>query len=140
MTDPGKRTSDELAEDRTGLAEQRTQLAAMRTGMAADRTLMGWVRTGMSMITFGFTVYKLLAEAQQRGLILPRETTPRNLGLFLVGAGTISMILGKVEYWHALAQLKHLHRFRIWRPSFIIALLMSLAGLVLFFGIMQRVF
>ena len=138
MADPVKHTSEELAEERTELAEERTQLAALRTGMAADRTLMGWVRTGMSMITFGFTVYKLLQEAQERGLTLPRETTPRNLGLFLIGVGTLSMILGKIEYWHTLEQLKQLHKFRIWRPSFIIALVMSLAGLVLFFGIFQR--
>jgi putative membrane protein len=133
VTVPEKHSSNELAED-------RTQLAAMRTGMAADRTLMGWVRTGMSMITFGFTVYKLLQEAQERGMVLPRETTPRNVGLFLIAVGTLSMILGKVEYWHTLLELKRFHPFRIWRPSFIIALLMSLAGLVLFLGIVSRAF
>jgi putative membrane protein len=133
VTDPEKHSSNELAED-------RTQLAAMRTGMAADRTLMGWVRTGMSMITFGFTVYKLLQEAQERGMALPRETTPRNVGLFLIAVGTFSMILGKVEYWHTLRELERFHPFRIWRPSFIIALVMSLAGLVLFLGIVSRVF
>lgn len=133
MTDPDKQSSNDLA-------EERTELAAMRTGMAADRTLMGWVRTGMSMITFGFTVYKLLQEAQERGLELPKETTPRNLGLFLIGMGTLSMILGKIEYWHSLKQLGPHHPFRVWRPSFLIAFLMSLAGLVLFLGIIERVF
>lgn len=121
------------------LAEERTRLAATRTVMAADRTLMAWVRTGMSMITFGFTVYKLLAEAQARGMVLPRETTPRNLGLFLIGVGTISMIMGKIEYWSTLKGMGQFHPFRIWRPSFIMAVVMSVAGLVLFFGVLVRI-
>ena len=121
------------------LAEERTSLATLRTGMAADRTLMGWVRTGMSMITFGFTLYKLLSEAQQRGLVLPRETTPRNVGLFLIAAGTLSTILGKIEYWHTLRQLGTKYPFKFYRPAFLIALLMSIAGLLLFLGIIERI-
>jgi len=120
------------------LAEERTSLATLRTGMAADRTLMGWVRTGMSMITFGFTIYKLLTEAQQRGLVLPRESTPRNVGLFLIAVGTLSTLLGKIEYWHTLRQLGTKYPFKLYRPSFLIALLMTLAGLLLFVGILQR--
>jgi len=38
--------------------------------MAADRSLMAWVRTGLSMISFGFTVYKLLQAAQANGAVL----------------------------------------------------------------------
>lgn len=121
------------------LAEERTRLAGIRTVMAADRTLMGWVRTGMSMITFGFTVYKLLNEVKASGIALPRETTPRNLGLFLIAVGTIAMILGKMEYWQTLRGLEIGKPLHVWRPSFIMALVMSLAGLVLFFGILWRV-
>ena len=83
--DPEKHSSNELAED-------RTRLAAVRTRMAADRTLMGWVRTGMSMITFGFTLYKVLQSLQDDGMALRTDQTPRNLGLFLVAVGTLSMI------------------------------------------------
>jgi len=121
------------------LAEERTRLAGVRTVMAADRTLMGWVRTGMSMITFGFTVYKLLNEVAEKGGALPRETTPRNLGLFLIAVGTISMVLGKIEYWQTLNSLGAERPGRFWRPSLIMALVMSVAGVVLFFGILVRV-
>ena len=125
------RTANEMAAERTGLA-------SLRTGLAADRTLMGWVRTGMSMITFGFTVYKLLSEAQERGMVLPRETTPRNVGLFLIAAGTFATIMGKIEYAHTLRQLGATYPFKLYRPSFIMALVISLSGLVLFLGIVSQ--
>jgi putative membrane protein len=121
------------------LVEERTRLAGTRTVMAADRTLMGWVRTGMSMITFGFTVYKLLNEVKASGVVLPNDNTPRNLGLFLIGVGTLSMIVGKIEYWQTVGGLDTGRPIRIWRPSFIMALVMSVAGLGLFFGILVRV-
>ena len=72
------------------------------------------------------------------GGVLPRESTPRNLGLFLIAAGTLSMIMGKVEYWHTLKSLDVGRPLSIWRPSFIMALVMSVAGLVLFFGILMQ--
>ena len=120
------------------LAEDRTHMAAVRTGMAADRTLMGWVRTGMSMITFGFTIYKILQEVQETTASLPRESTPRNVGLILIGVGTLSMIMGKIEYWHTLKELSQFIPFKIWRPSFIMALVMSFLGSLLFLGILIR--
>ncbi len=49
------------------LATQRTNLAVKRTLMGADRTLMAWVRTALSMISFGFTIYKVLQGFQEHG-------------------------------------------------------------------------
>ena len=129
--DSEKHSSNELAED-------RTRLAAVRTRMAADRTLMGWVRTGMSMITFGFTLYKVLQSLQEDGMALRTDQTPRNLGLFLVAVGTLSMIFGKIEYWSTLDSMREHHPFRLFRPSFVMALLLSLLGLALFVGILRR--
>ena len=40
-------------------------LALDRTRLAAERTLMGWVRTSFSMMTFGFTIYKVVQEIGQ---------------------------------------------------------------------------
>ena len=131
-----------MAEARTAneLAEERTDLAGRRTLMAADRTLMAWIRTALSMISFGFTIYKLLEGFQSGGVALPHQHTPRNVGLFLTGLGTLSMAMGTVEYWQALRDLAHSVTVRIWRPAFVIALIMSATGLVLFFGIVTRLF
>ncbi len=132
MAAPEQKTPNELAEERTGLA-------AKRTVMAADRTLMAWVRTGLSMTSFGFTIYRLLQAFQSAGSILPNEHSPRRIGLFLTGMGTISVVIGTIEYWATLRDLKGEYHVGIWRPAFIMALLMSLLGLFLFVSIFIKV-
>jgi putative membrane protein len=120
------------------LAAERTHLAARRTLMAADRSLMAWIRTALSMISFGFTIYKLLQGFVASGAQLARANSPREMGLFLTGLGTIAMVMGTIEYWQTLKELRRLEHFRLWRPSFAIALIMSATGLFLFVGIIRR--
>ncbi len=119
------------------LAELRTDLAATRTLMAADRTLMAWVRTALSMFSFGFTIYKILQAFQGAGQ-LPQGYTPRSAGLLLIGLGTFAMVMGTIEYWGTLREVHHVQSFRIARPALIMALVMSVLGLFLFFGIVVR--
>jgi inner membrane protein YidH len=127
------------------LAEQRTDLAIHRTVMAADRSLMAWIRTGLSLMSFGFTIYKILQEAakllQERGDAL-RDHSPRNVGLFLTALGTIAIVIGTIEYWQTQKDLHHElnqeMRFVVWRPAFVIALIMSAAGLVMFLSIISK--
>ena len=45
------------------MAFERTELAVERTVMAANRTLQAWIRTALSLISFGFTIYKILLSA-----------------------------------------------------------------------------
>lgn len=122
------------------LAEERTDLAISRTLMGADRTLMAWIRTALSLYGFGFTIYKLLEALKKSGALLPREQTPRNIGLFLTGMGTFAMVLGVIEYWLALKELHLLKEFRLARPTLIMGMLMSAMGLFLFFAIITRLF
>jgi len=122
------------------LAQERTDLAAIRTMMAADRTLMAWIRTAFSLISFGFTIYKILQAFQQTGGELPREHTPRNIGMFLTAMGTVAMVMGTIEYWHTLKEMRLLSHFSLARPALIMALLMSVGGLVMFFSIITRLF
>jgi putative membrane protein len=126
------RTANELAEDRTKLAVQRTV-------MAADRSLMAWIRTGLSMISFGFTIYRVLEAFQASGEILPRVNTPRNIGLFLTGLGTAALLAGTIEYFQTLKDMHVLHAQRIFRPAFIMALLMAAMGVFMFVSIYGRV-
>ena len=133
MTPQAPPSANELAEVRTNLAEKRTL-------MAADRTLMAWVRTSLSLLGFGFTIYKILQEFQKAGVALPQEHTPRNVGLFLSAMGTVAMVMGTIEYWQVLKELSMMHHFRRARPALIMAVLMSVTGLVLFFSIITRIF
>jgi putative membrane protein len=115
-------------------------LPVMNTLMAADRTLMSWTRTSLSLLSFGFTIYKILEGFQDAGgKFVVRTDVPRNAGLFLTGMGTLAMVMGTIEYWQTL---KVLHQPRIFgrpRSPLIMALIMSVAGILLFFSITARV-
>jgi putative membrane protein len=128
----GTKNSNELAED-------RTELAIKRTLMGADRTLMAWVRTALSMISFGFTIYKVMQGFQESSEhIIGQRYEPRTVGLFLVGLGTLSMVLGTIEYWQSFKDLGRLEEIKFWRPSFIMAMFISVAGVSVFLSIIMR--
>jgi len=75
-----------------------TDLAVTRTVMAADRSMMAWVRTGLSLLTFGFTIYKFLDYAREELIATGKEVTdfssPKFIGLFLIGLGILSLLMG----------------------------------------------
>ncbi len=98
---------------------------------------MAWTRTALSMISFGFTIYKVLEALMTQGSV-HRPELPRDAGLFLTGLGTLAMLMGVIEYWlhiKTLQQLKHMHVFQ---PSFVMALIMSVVGISIFFGIVFK--
>ena len=115
-------------------------LGTMRTILAADRTLMAWIRTSFTLLGFGFTMYVILKALQDAGKTLPNENTPRNLGLFLSVMGIFSILLGTIDYWMTLRELRQIQTFRYVRPALIMALVMSAFGLFLFFGIITKLF
>ncbi len=114
-------------------------LGAIRTILAADRTLMAWIRTSFTLLGFGFTIYAILKALQDAGKTLPHENTPQNLGLFLSILGIFSILLGTIDYWMTLRELRQTWTFRYFRPALIMALVMSAFALFLFFGIITRI-
>jgi len=127
-----KESSNELAEDRTDMATSRTL-------MAADRTLMAWVRTSLSLSSFGFTIYKVLQGLAKSGVDMPRTGTPKLVGLFLTGLGTLAIVMGIIEYANAIRELRAFKDIRIWRAAFVMALLMAVMGITLFVNIFSKV-
>jgi len=117
----------------------RRDLGAMRTMMAADRTLMAWIRTALSLLSFGFAIYKIMQEVEKSGKALS-DQTPRNIGLVFGITGTTAMIMGTMEYWQTLHELRRDTHFWYLRPALIMSLLMSAAGLVLIFVILAHLF
>lgn len=115
-------------------------LPVMNTLMAADRTLMSWTRTSLSLLSFGFTIFKILQAFQDTGgKFVVRTDVPRNAGLFLTAMGTFAMVMGTIEYWQTL---KVLHQERILgrpRPPLIMAIIMSVSGVLLFMSILWKV-
>lgn len=127
-----------------------TNLAAIRSLMAADRTLLAWIRTSLSLLSFGFTIYKVLQSFEAAGGILPGQhiNTPRTVGLFLTGAGTVAMLMGTIQYVTSVRGFRALWvedfhqrgQFPLARPPMFMAVLMSISGVVLFVSIISRLF
>jgi putative membrane protein len=127
MTSEVPKSSNELAQDRTDLAVERTL-------MAASRSLMAWVRTGLSMIGFGFTIYKFLS-AEAQGLV----RDPRNVGLFLISLGIVSIIFGAIEYRQSVGDLRRKFGGRFRKYPLIMAALVGGLGLALLVtGLLNR--
>ena len=113
-----------------GLAEERTL-------MGAERTLMAWIRTGLSMLSFGFTIYKFLLYVRESlSANVLRAEGPRRFGMFLIGLGTASMILGLLDYYRRAKQLNQESGKTFWSSVLVAGTLSVLLGLFLFFTIL----
>jgi len=112
MTSEEQKTTNELAGDRTDLSVDRTL-------MAANRTLMAWVRTAISLISFGFTIHKLFQSTagQQMQVGFLRLEGGRRLGLFLIGLGTLCVIMGTIEYFETSKRLDKNFAISFRRPN-----------------------
>jgi putative membrane protein len=133
--------TDQPSKTANALAEERTDLAVERTAMAASRTMMAWIRTGTSLISFGFSIHKILqaAATSTAKFSLMNEQGPRRLGLTLIFLGVMSIVLGNVEYIHISRRLSGM----IGKPyamkrdfSLLIGAIVGLIGLFLFITIL----
>jgi putative membrane protein len=122
------------ARDRsTQLAEQRTRLALDRSFLAAERTLMAWMRTSLSMISFGFTLVKVLEALEtKRGLTagwFGHSWSPTTLGVLLISIGTGALIVAVLQHRQILLRLRR----QGLAPAFSLAL--NVATLVTVLGV-----
>jgi putative membrane protein len=109
-------TSNELAQQRTGMASGRTQMADDRTSLAFDRTrlahertLMAWVRTATSLISFGFTIYKFfqyLREDPQFVATHHRVLSPQHFAVAMISLGIGALLLATVEHRRQMRALQ----------------------------------
>src|SRR5271169_5368500 len=103
----------------TILAEERTDLALERTIIASERTLMAWIRTAISMIGFGFSIFKFFqyqAEEIAAGNI-QRPQAPRNLGMTLIGLGTLALVAAAWQHRSFLNQIGATEGRHVWSVS-----------------------
>jgi putative membrane protein len=121
----------------TAATEAPPNLPLMNTLMAADRTLMSWTRTSLSLLSFGFTIFKILQALQEEGKFV-RSDVPRDAGLFLSAMGTLAMVMGTVEYWQTLRVLDQQRIFSRPRSPLTMAIIMSISGVVLFVSILWK--
>ena len=129
---------DEAVKSVNQLAEERTELAVTRTIMAADRSLMAWVRTALAMIGVSVTLYKLLQGLQESSQFGEQLSQAQGIGLFLSGLAVLSMVMGSIEYWSTLREMRVFRPVPFLRPVSAIALIMGLTGVLVFVSILYQ--
>jgi putative membrane protein len=86
--------------------DKNTRLAYDRTWLAYERTMQAWIRTATSLITFGFSVYKLVdvidREPGQRKLL----AGPHEFGIALVCIGFVALAIATLEYRQNIRQIR----------------------------------
>lgn len=124
-------------------AKDNTEMAVTRTVMAADRSLMAWVRTGLSLISFGFTIYKFLDYSREQlmasGKVLHGISSPKVVGLFMIGMGILSLIFGIIENMTTVKALRGRYGDRRIQYALFMAVVITLFGIIIFLGIVFQV-
>ena len=79
-------------------ANKRADWALKTTLLMLEKSLMVWLRLGIGLIVFGFTVFKLLQGLVERGTVLMRPESPRDVGVFLILLGLFLLGVGIKDY------------------------------------------
>lgn len=115
-------------------------LALERNKLASERTLMAWIRTALTMIGFGFTMFKFLQAIQEHSAApVLRPDAPRNLGVTLVGMGTLAVLVACVQHRKYVHSLRADKPYPSWDLPLTMATLVGLLGILMLVGIVIRV-
>jgi uncharacterized membrane protein YidH (DUF202 family) len=81
---------------------------------------------------FRLNLYKTLHGFAQSGTVLSGAAQPGVVGLFLIGLGTISVLMGAAEYWQRAKELSAYQSVPIWQSRFIMDALIVALSVFLF--------
>ena len=107
-----------------------------RVHMANERTFLAWIRTSIGIMAFGFVVEKFALFIKQMSLILgkadignsapPSHGYSAIVGIFLVGLGTLMVLLAFVRFKNVERQIDE----DTYQPSSIFYILLTISVLV----------
>ena len=111
---------------------ESTLLAVDRTRLAHERTLMAWVRTATSMISFGFTIAKLVPERPSEGLL-----DTRTFAAIMIGVALVALMFAAIQHHHDIRQLRARYPDSVpTSNSMLVATLVACFGLFAFVAVM----
>ena len=111
---------------------ESTLLAVDRTRLAHERTLMAWVRTATSMISFGFTIAKLVPERPGEGLL-----DTRTFASVMIGVALVALMFAAIQHHHEIKLLRAKYPDNVpVSNSMIVATLVAAFGLFAFVAVM----
>jgi putative membrane protein len=106
-----------------------------RVHMANERTFLAWIRTSIGIMAFGFVVEKFALFIKQMSLILgkadienaspPSHGYSAIVGIFLVGLGTLMVLLAFVRYKKVERQIDE----DTYQPSSILYIVLTISVL-----------
>ena len=116
-------------------------LAVDRTRLAAERTLMGWIRTSFAMMTFGFTIFKVMQELRlfSANTLGSSPQGTRELGMALAGLGTFALLIACFQHWRYVRRLKRISPIVPFDLALAVASLVVCLGFSILGGLALRI-
>ena len=114
-----------------------TDLSFERTILSHERTLMSWIRTSSSMITFGFSIYKILEQINPENQDA-KIFTPRLVGMTLILIGLAGLFLAMIQHIRSMKRLKQNYPNVPTSIALILGVVIILMGAGLFVGALLR--
>jgi putative membrane protein len=115
--------------------DKSARILNRRVHMANERTFLAWIRTSIGIMAFGFVVEKFALFIKQMSLILgkadienaspPSHGYSAIVGIFLVGLGTLMVMLAFVRYKKVERQIDE----DTYQPSSLLYILLTISVL-----------
>jgi len=109
--------------------DKTTRLAYDRTWLSFERTMQAWIRTAISLITFGFSVYRLVDIVEKHPGDARSGIGVQVFGFILVGIGFIALAIATVEYRQSIRVLRQEYGQSPRSTSVFFAALIALLGI-----------
>ena len=121
-------------EENKGLSKD--DLAVERTKLALERTLLAMVRTATTLLTFGFTIIKLLEEKARQASPHPilDLVSPKSVGTIMIAAGFIGLLMSTIHYVGLMKRMGSFTRKTWFSSSMIISYVILLLDFLMLFG------
>jgi putative membrane protein len=109
------------------------ELALQRTVMASTRTFMAWTRTALSLISFGFSIPKILEYTEPAKFARLGEWAPKIFGVALIFLGVLVLGASAHEHIKLVRDVRRSHKhmkFSSNRLSYAVALVLTALGIL----------